>query len=834
MKKVKRLLSMVLVCCFIIGILPTPTFASGNRSLSELAEIINSYFSDHQWKDDDIISAKVSEGEGRFQDDENAVFILRAQTKSAEWTHAANVYIADVSINAITLDGYIDWGSEQEYIDFSAKGAQRAEFRGSTYQVFDGVCDSWSDAKAYCESLGGHLATITSQEENDFLYRFIIDSGYTSAYFGLTDEAEEGTWEWVTGETVDYTNWHRGEPNSENSGEDFAMFYWKYSDGTWNDGDFANKTVSGGRTFICEWDDATTAEFRFTSNTTINCIARNSTVDIYVGYYVDDVLTNSNYQAVIGDTDILQIKNKGWDSSRGQHFSLTAKKTGATTLTVTDPSTGATGSLDLNVVDSETIYSFDNVPKLTVENGKTTNFYNYSGMVVDDFGYKEVKKKDGTIDHYAVTMTVYNSLDLYGAITAYDAKGNIYDHRVIDKFTSMDSSFVDSAVSLIKSTGDLFYLIGNNKYYSGESISKKTEITSSRPIKVPLGGYLEISNNASSPVALFANLAGITIDFMATTQSLASSASKMLDAKHIIVDQLLIDAFTKDYASEATVETIKKLAKQELKNGNWSLYNFGDGIQSLFAAFTNSGIDFVGSLTEEIASVTGILSITESIAMDVIPTGPLIKAFYAGSDIGELIIESTAFNKSVDYPRGIYLYTSAFTDVSTKAYYSDPVQWALMNDITSGTSANTFGPDDPCTRAQAVTFLWRASGSPKPSSTKDPFLDVKPGAYYYDAVLWAVERGITSGTTSTTFSPNTVCDRSQIVTFLYRANGSQTANGSAFSDVPRNSYYSAAVNWAVAQGITSGTSNTTFSPNANCTRGQIVTFLYRAESGKVS
>ncbi len=179
---------------------------------------------------------------------------------------------------------------------------------------------------------------------------------------------------------------------------------------------------------------------------------------------------------------------------------------------------------------------------------------------------------------------------------------------------------------------------------------------------------------------------------------------------------------------------------------------------------------------------------------------------------------------------GIYLYTSAFSDVSTKAYYSDPVQWALMNDITSGTSATTFSPDASCTRAQAVTFLWRAAGSPKPSSTKNPFTDVKAGTYYYGAVLWAVEQGITSGTTSTTFSPDTVCDRSQIVTFLYRANGSPSANGEAFSDVPSNSYYSSAVKWAVAQGITSGTSNTTFSPSANCTRGQIVTFLYRTEN----
>lgn len=168
-----------------------------------------------------------------------------------------------------------------------------------------------------------------------------------------------------------------------------------------------------------------------------------------------------------------------------------------------------------------------------------------------------------------------------------------------------------------------------------------------------------------------------------------------------------------------------------------------------------------------------------------------------------------------------------FSDLSTSVYYYDAVQWAVKQGITSGTSNTTFSPDAFCTRAQAVTFLWRAAGSPKPNSTKNPFTDINAGTYYYDAVLWAVEQGITSGTTSTTFNPNAVCDRSQIVAFLYRANGSPNTNGSTFFDVPNNSYYSSAVKWAVAKGITSGTSSTTFNPNANCTRGQIVTFLYR-------
>ena len=179
-----------------------------------------------------------------------------------------------------------------------------------------------------------------------------------------------------------------------------------------------------------------------------------------------------------------------------------------------------------------------------------------------------------------------------------------------------------------------------------------------------------------------------------------------------------------------------------------------------------------------------------------------------------------------------YAVEVSFTDVSPNAYYYDAVQWAVEEGITSGTTATTFSPNAACTRAQAVTFLWRADGSPKPQSTRNPFTDVKAGSYYYDAVLWAVENGITSGTTATTFSPNATCTRGQIVTFLYRSWGNPDIEVRAsFRDVPAGAYYADPVSWAADWGVTSGTSATTFSPNASCTRAQIVTFLYRSYCG---
>ena len=172
---------------------------------------------------------------------------------------------------------------------------------------------------------------------------------------------------------------------------------------------------------------------------------------------------------------------------------------------------------------------------------------------------------------------------------------------------------------------------------------------------------------------------------------------------------------------------------------------------------------------------------------------------------------------------------TTFTDVPAGAYYEEAVGWAVEKGITKGTSDSTFTPDGVCTRAQAVTFLWRAAGSPAAKASAQPFADVKAGSYYDDAVRWAVENGVTVGTSATTFSPNATCSRAQIVTFLWRAQKSPAA-GSAnpFDDVADSAYYADAVQWAVQKDITKGTGATAFSPDANCIRAQIVTFLYRS------
>ena len=176
-------------------------------------------------------------------------------------------------------------------------------------------------------------------------------------------------------------------------------------------------------------------------------------------------------------------------------------------------------------------------------------------------------------------------------------------------------------------------------------------------------------------------------------------------------------------------------------------------------------------------------------------------------------------------------FASPFTDVQETSPYYDAILWAAETGVTNGTTASTFSPDAPCTRAQLAVFLWRAAGEPKPALAEQQFMDVTdPSAYYYGAVQWAAEKDMWG---FGTFAPHAVCTRLDAVFFLWRAAGSPEPKSTvSFADVPAGSYYAKAVAWAVENGITLGTGDGTFSPNATCTRAQIATFLYRSYQSK--
>ena len=216
---------------------------------------------------------------------------------------------------------------------------------------------------------------------------------------------------------------------------------------------------------------------------------------------------------------------------------------------------------------------------------------------------------------------------------------------------------------------------------------------------------------------------------------------------------------------------------------------------------------------------------------DIVPSGADAGNNYKITYVNGTLTVSRRHSSSSTTPEPTPDNSTSFADVPANAYFADAVKWAVENGVTNGLSDTMFGPYESCTRAQIVTFLWRAAGSPEPK-TASSFTDVPANAYYAKAVAWAVENGITNGMTETTFAPDATCTRGQSVTFLYRALKGTASGSTNFTDVKSDAFYADAINWAVANNVTNGTSNTTFSPNADCTRAEIVTFLYRAYQGK--
>lgn len=209
-------------------------------------------------------------------------------------------------------------------------------------------------------------------------------------------------------------------------------------------------------------------------------------------------------------------------------------------------------------------------------------------------------------------------------------------------------------------------------------------------------------------------------------------------------------------------------------------------------------------------------------------TGYDFAGWYSDAALTNAVTSVTLTKNTTVYAKWVEKSANPFADVSDSSYYHDAVLWAVENNVTSGTSDTAFSPDMTCTRAQMVTFLWRTAGSPEPVSTSCPFTDVSQGAYYYKAVLWAEEQGITTGTSAVTFGSDDIVTRGQAVTLMWRGAGEpETTSANLFSDVSIDAYYYDAVLWAVENGITQGTSAVSFSPANSCTRAQIATFLYR-------
>lgn len=314
-------------------------------------------------------------------------------------------------------------------------------------------------------------------------------------------------------------------------------------------------------------------------------------------------------------------------------------------------------------------------------------------------------------------------------------------------------------------------------------------------------------------------------------KTLSAAAEAVIRGK-VIAKQADVDAMAKAI-EDAIVELVKKPSPSSSSSSSSSRPSYPittpdkteNGSVNISSTSAKRGSIVTITVTPDVGYVLDELTVTDKDGKELSLTKKSDTEYTFVMPAGKVEI-TPSFVKQAEEPSRV------FVDVKTGDYFYDAVLWAVEKGITNGTSAETFSPEDPCTRAQIVTFLWRAAGSPVVNYAMD-LSDVAGDAYYAEAVRWALSEGITTGTSDHTFSPDAVCTREQAVTFLYRAVGSPAVSGeSAFEDVGADAYYARAVAWAAQNGVTNGISQALFGTGSDCTRAQIVTFLYRAQQGK--
>lgn len=413
-----------------------------------------------------------------------------------------------------------------------------------------------------------------------------------------------------------------------------------------------------------------TREFVISANTATTCLKKGSTFKIHVASYQDyesDVIdtTVKEFICTSSDDKIMEATVGTWDEKSGREYTVRAKQAGTCVLTFTNPKDGNVRGVDFTIVDGETGYTFERVPEMTVEPGKTTNFYNYNGMVVDDFLSKPHTNGNGNVDYYNVSMTIYNTLNLYGAVTSYDANGNLHEVAVINKKNDFQISFVDDFIELGHSIGDLFYLIGNKKYYSGQSISQETSVS----LKVPVGGYLQISNSMDSEMAVLANVIGILVEGTLSVTKLVNSADKLSEGNKEIIDAILNEnrkslaiVLNDNFVGKEINNVMKKETQKVFKKGNWDLDNFGTVLSSFIENTNKVGLDIIDKIGEKICTLYGLASLSESAIKSSIPTGNLINFLYSTLGVADEALFWFNFMQSANFPNGIYIYAPDASD----------------------------------------------------------------------------------------------------------------------------------------------------------------------------
>ena len=456
------------------------------------------------------------------------------------------------------------------------------------------------------------------------------------------------------------------------------------------------------------------------------------------------------------------------------------------------------------------------VKNLTAENGKTITLYAVwtakEVIPAFDSGDNAIQshKYDGSAKQYVLTSDINDFVITYKqGETEVPAPTNVGTYDVI---ISREEDTTYAAFSQTITSG----LVITAADYPVTVSADRTAVTG--------GGTVKLTASSSAK--------GITVTGI-TCSDPSITVTPNDDGSYSVI----LPGVTKTYTFTAVVA------------GNLSNYGNGPATCTVSVTRRTSSAANSGNTVSVPSTPNGTVTVTPSTATKdttmTITTKP-----NEGYELGDLTVKDANGNTLplTDKGDGKYIFTmpdskviveasfvkaasTSFVDVPANAYFADAVKWAVDKGVTNGLTDTMFGPYESCTRAQIVTFLWRAAGSPEPKAMGS-FTDVPASAYYAKAVAWAVENGITNGMTETTFAPNVTCTRGQSVTFLYRALKGTASGSTNFTDVKSDAFYADAVNWAVTSDVTNGTSNTTFSPNADCTRAEIVTFLYRAYQGK--
>lgn len=482
---------------------------------------------------------------------------------------------------------------------------------------------------------------------------------------------------------------------------------------------------------------------------------------------------------------------------------------------------------------------------------KLTDTYTMTGdttiRLVPEDGYEMVKGSSSGGSYYTYTSDsetgyVYiTSADTKITLTNYAAGTTFNVHPVFEKTSSSGGSSGGSSSSSDKVTVEEPSTSGGTttvevKVENKTSGSTTSATVSRKDMDKAVDSAVEAAAKAGTSPAIEVKVetgdktTAVKVDLPAKSlETLSAAEGATLSITSDVADVVLDSESTAALAEQAAGSTVTVSVKPatglnsaqkeavedatvidvSVTSGGKQITDFGGGVLAVSVKYT---------LPDGVSSAeVQVFYLTDGGALEAHETS------YSG---GKVTFTTTHLSKYVIGTKSMM--GISFEDVLLGQYYYDAVAWAAKSKITAGVTATMFAPDKTCTRAEIVSFLWRAAGSPEPKSASSPFTDVDSSAYYYKAVMWAVEEGITAGTSETTFSPDKTCTRAEAMAFLHRSEGSPAASGvGSFTDVPADAYYTNAVAWAVKSEITAGTTETTFSPDKTCTRAEIVTFLYR-------